>query len=650
MIYNMRKYVRSTGYQLILWITIIALAGLFSLPGLFKKTEGGPWAFKVNGREISYKEFMQEYQDRRDQMLALKAQYGDWIEQVFGNVDPKKMAYDSLTREVLLEELAQDMSVALHKDFVMRQLNNPIFVRRELSSVIPPFAIDERGVINYTILKQYLRRKGISPESFERKLEKVLTERFVMDIINASLYIPKYELKQEYLAQFAGKKFSVMTFKEEDFLKTEKSKTVTDQEVADFFEKENNISKRYWVPEKRSGVVWVFDQGSYNVEITDEAIQNYYEKNKATQYVDAPTQVQVRHILFVVKDEADRAAALEKAEKVRTKLVEDPTQFENLAKSFSDDKTTATKGGLMPFFARGEGEKEIEQAAFALQEDGALSKIIETPKGYEILQRVAKKAQTFKPLSQVQNAIRTQLAEKRFANQFTQKAQEALNSSDRIEKIAVFAEEKKGKKEIINAVENTDDIINKTLFTIKKEDDALVTVDGKKGYIIQLTGIQKSFKPELSTVRSAVVADLYRQRAAVALHNALQEANNMLKEGSSVEEIVKEFGASVFHTGIIHPTETKELQELAKKGLPQHAVRSLTQVGSTLIDDQGINGHLIRLDEIEPFNEKSFAEHKDEIIRAAQSAKMRLLAEAFVASLYRNATIETNQSVNNLQQ
>lgn len=650
MIYNMRKYIRSTGYQVILWITIIALAGLFSLPGLFKKSETGPWAFKVNGAEISYKEFMQEYQDRRDQLLAFKAQYGDWIEQILGNMDPKKMAYDTLTREILIDQLAQDMSIALHREYVTRQLNNPIFVRRELGSVIPPFVVDERGGINQALLKQYLRRKGMSVDAFEQRLEKVLTERFIMDLVNASVYIPKYELKQEYLAQFAGKKFSIITFKEEDFLKKEKTKNLTDQEIADFFEKENSISKRYWVPEKRSGIVWEFDQSNYAVELSDEAIQNYYEKNKATQYIDAPTQIQVRHILFAVKDAKDKSAVLEKAEKVRSKLIENPAQFEQLAKENSDDKATAAKGGLMPFFARSEQDKELEQAAFALQEDGAISKVIETEKGYQILQRVAKKAQTFKPLAQVQSAIRTQLIEKRFTNQFTQKAQEVINAPDGQATIANFAQEKKAKKQDVTGLENSADIVNKTLFGLKKENDMTVVVDGKKGYIIQLTQIEKSYKPELSSVRATVISDLYKHRAALALHNTLEEAARMLKEGSTVDETVKELGGAVFQTNMVRPTDTKELQELSKKGLPQHAVRSLTRIGSVITEEQGSHGYLIRLDEIEPFNEESFAQHKEELMNSVRSARIKSLGEAFVASLYRNAKIETNQTVYNSQQ
>ncbi len=651
MIYSMRKYVRSTGYQVILWITIIAVAGLFSLPGLFKKSgDSGPWAFKVNGVEIPYKQFMQEYQERRDQIMQFKAQYGDWIEQILGNIDPKKMAYDTLTRELLMDQLAQSMSISLHSDYVMRQLNNPVFVRRELASVIPPYVVDPQGGINQTLLKQYLKRKGMSLAAFEERLEKVLTERFIMDLVNGSLYVPNYELKQEYFAQYAGKKFSIITFSLDEILRKEKNTPLTDQEISDFFEKENSISKRYWVPEKRSATVWEFDQGNYKVELSDEAVQNYYEKNKATQYVDAPTQIQVRHILIAAADETSRPAAKERAEKVRAKLVENPAQFEVMAKEFSDDKATASKGGLLPFFARGDQDKEFEQAAFALQEDGMLSKIIETAKGYEIIQRVAKKPQTFKPFATVQSAIRTQLAEKRFANQFTQKAQEVIESNQRETSLAEFVKEKNAKKETISNAELSGSIINKTLFGIKKEDDMVAVADGTRGYIVQLTGIQKSYKPELSAVRSTVVADLYKSKAVNALHTLLEEASNMLKEGSTITEITKEFGGTVFTTPMVRATDTKELQELAKKGLPQHAVRSLTQVGSTLVDEQGTNGYIIRLDEIEPFNEQAFQEHKQEIIKAARATKMKLLGEAFVASLYRNATIETNQTIHNSQQ
>ena len=183
------------------------------------------------------------------------------------------MAYDTLTRELLMDQLAHGMSISLHSDYVMRQLNNPVFVRRELGSVIPPFVVDPQGGINQTLLKQYLKRKGMSLAAFEERLEKVLTERFIMDLVNGSLYVPNYELKQEYFAQYAGKKFSIITFSLDEILRKEKNSPLTDQEISDFFEKENSISKRYWVPEKRNAVVWEFDQGNYKVELSDEAVR-----------------------------------------------------------------------------------------------------------------------------------------------------------------------------------------------------------------------------------------------------------------------------------------------------------------------------------------------------------------------------------------
>jgi peptidyl-prolyl cis-trans isomerase SurA len=61
--------------------------------------------------------------------------------------------------------------------------------------------------------------------------------------------------------------------------------------------------------------------------------------------------------------------------------------FEEMARSYSNDKMTYVSGGQMPEFGVGQYEPAFENAAFALQKNGDLSKPFETSFGYHLLKR-----------------------------------------------------------------------------------------------------------------------------------------------------------------------------------------------------------------------------------------------------------------------
>lgn len=110
-----------------------------------------------------------------------------------------------------------------------------------------------------------------------------------------------------------------------------------------------------------------------------------------TDIRDARGEMEIAHILVRKSSKGDlRVNATEKSDSVY-KLLKAGKSFEALAKEFSDDKKTNTKGGYLGFFAVNQYEKEFEDAAFALKNDGDFSKPIETKVGYHLIKRISKR-------------------------------------------------------------------------------------------------------------------------------------------------------------------------------------------------------------------------------------------------------------------
>ncbi|MDF1696602.1 MAG: peptidylprolyl isomerase [Saprospiraceae bacterium] len=66
--------------------------------------------------------------------------------------------------------------------------------------------------------------------------------------------------------------------------------------------------------------------------------------------------------------------------------------FAQLAKTYSEDKTTKDKGGVLPAFGIAVYDSKFEDAAFALTEEGQVSRPIRTSVGYHIIKKIGNPA------------------------------------------------------------------------------------------------------------------------------------------------------------------------------------------------------------------------------------------------------------------
>lgn len=102
--------------------------------------------------------------------------------------------------------------------------------------------------------------------------------------------------------------------------------------------------------------------------------------------------VHVEHILRLFPRGANDSAKMvvkAKADSIYN-AVKAGSNFEELAKTLSEDKGSAPNGGLLPWFGSGEMIKSFEDVAFDLK-DGEISKPFATAYGYHIIKKLASK-------------------------------------------------------------------------------------------------------------------------------------------------------------------------------------------------------------------------------------------------------------------
>ncbi len=656
MILEIRKTLKSKGFKTTLWIILFSIMGGGALITQLVRHFSGDdsWALRVNGQTISREDFQravfarQSYaQEMISEIRRQAGPYADFYIKMYGlDVKPEVAAKEQLISSTLIDQEVKKIGITLDEEYISRQLNDPQFVRSYLSSIIPTGVLSPGGGINQAALGNYLRRMRISPFDFERQIEEALKRYSFTQMIMPAVYIPEFMLQQSYIASDIPRSFSYVKIDYDKILATEKQKEITPEELKAFFDQQNKMAKHYWISEKRTGTMWRFDSGSYGIDISEEKIQAYYDKKKSREFVSEQPKVQMRRILFKVENPDQEEAVRKNALETLAEVKKDPSLFAQVAEKVSQDTDSAKKGGLLDYFSRGgrgEGAIAFEKAAFLLKNDGDISGVVKTNDGFEILQRVGRTSRAYKPLDAVRNDIRNSLIQKKFEKNFVGKTRNALKDKVAFE---TFAKDKSAKSEPITDKESDSSRLLQALFAIKKG-KSRVYLDGQIGVVVRLDDIAEGHYPELESIAQQVKDDLYDQRAAQMMRSTISQLKEKATSGS-LQDAARELGVKVQQTGMISPDSENELKKLTDQGVPANSMMQMTHKRSVFEAVQGNNGYLIRLDEVGQVDPEAFMAKKTELRTADTREDLGFLVKGYVDSLRKNAKIEVNKFLSNI--
>jgi peptidyl-prolyl cis-trans isomerase C len=119
---------------------------------------------------------------------------------------------------------------------------------------------------------------------------------------------------------------------------------------------------------------------------TEEDIRKFYDDNP--DKFPMPERVHVAQILLKADPQStpeQKAEVKKKLEGIRSEIESKTITFADAAAKYSQDSSSAQKGGDMGFVPRGKMVKSFEDAAFSAQV-GGLSPIVESQAGYHLLQ------------------------------------------------------------------------------------------------------------------------------------------------------------------------------------------------------------------------------------------------------------------------
>ena len=127
-----------------------------------------------------------------------------------------------------------------------------------------------------------------------------------------------------------------------------------------------------------------------NVKVTPAEVVEFFSSYNVDSLPEIPTQYEISEIVVEpVISEAEHERVRDELNELRERILKGES-FSMLAKLYSQDPGSASKGGELGFFERGRMVTEFEVAAFALK-PGEVSPVIQTQYGYHLIQLIERR-------------------------------------------------------------------------------------------------------------------------------------------------------------------------------------------------------------------------------------------------------------------
>ncbi|WP_443690870.1 SurA N-terminal domain-containing protein [Pseudomonas sp.] len=389
---------------------IVALMALTGFDAIFRATSTSQDAAKVNGEEITTNELSQAVDMQRRQL----------IQQLGKDFDPAllddKMLHDAalkgLVDRKLLLQGAADSKFAFSEAALDQQILQT-----------PEFQVD--GKFSADRFDQVIRQLGFSRLQFRQMLTQEMLIGQLRAGLAGSAFVTDAQVDAFARLEKQTRDFATLTFKADTV-----AAKVTDDEVKAHYDEH---AKEFMSPEqvvldyielKKSSF---FDQ----VEVKDADLQAAYQK----EIGNLAEQRRAAHILIEVNDKLNEAQAKAKVEEIQQRLTKGE-DFAALAKEFSQDPGSSSKGGDLGYAGKGVYDPAFEKALYDLKKD-QVSGPVRSDYGWHLIKLLGVEAPSVPSFASLKDKLthelKSQQVEQRFVDVTKQLEDSAFEASDLVQ-------------------------------------------------------------------------------------------------------------------------------------------------------------------------------------------------------------------------
>jgi len=492
----------------------------------------------VEGRDITVGRFRRVYQQ---QMQAYRNAYG-------GNIDERLFKQLGIDQRIVQQLIEEEAALAEAKRQNITASDAEVRAR-----ILALPAFQENGqFIGNARYRQLLQMQNppINPSEFEEEVRRGVVLEKLQGALTDWITVADADVTTEFNRRNEKVKLAVVSFPADKF---KDSVSVTDAEVASHFEANKET---YRIPEKRKIKYALIDLQAIRqrMSVTPQDVQRYYEENK--QQYSTPEQVKASHILLKTEGKDD-AAVKKQAEDLLAK-VNGGADFAALATKFSEDETSAIKGGDLGFFGKGAMVKEFDDVAFSLK-PGETSGLVKSQFGYHIIRVTDKKPASTRSLEesrvQIEDILKSERAQKEAERISTELAGKLTKPADldtvaKARGLTVSETGFFGRDEPIVGIGMAPAVTSRAFEM--KTGEVSEAIRSQNGFVfITVTGTQDSRLPTLDEVKAKVREDVQKTKAVEAARQKATALAAQLKSASDFSAAAKTAGLEAKTTDLV---------------------------------------------------------------------------------------------------
>lgn len=395
------------GALLLLIIPSFVLVGVDSYQN---RGDSGAGVASVDGRKVT----QQEWDDaQRKQIDQARQQMGPQFDQkAFETPEAKRQVLEGLLAERAVGAEIARKHLTVSEEAVFKTIRD-----------IPEFRKPD-GSINTEAFRAAVAAQGLTPEGFVASRRSDMAIQQLAGSVGATAFVPRSVAARVSDINDQEREVQELLFPIAQYLPQVK---VTDDMVKAYYDKNGTL---FQIPETVKAEYIVLDAAAVEskVSVTDAEIAQFYNANQ--KRFTTPEQRTASHILITKAQgakPAEEAAAKAKAEAVLAEVRKNPADFAEIAKTRSQDASSAAQGGDLGPIERGALPKSVEDTVYGLK-DGEVSGIVASEYGYHIVKVTSVKPQTQKSLEDAKADIAAEVKKSKLSKKYSELAEQFNDS------------------------------------------------------------------------------------------------------------------------------------------------------------------------------------------------------------------------------
>jgi len=418
------------------------------------------------------------------------------------------------------------------------------------------------------------------------------------------------------------------------------SARVTDLEVRNFY-----VAKNEKVRVNYLGLT-LTNLRSDTLQTTDEEIMNYYEQHKHD--FKQPARARLKFVYLEKKPSPEDEVNAEREIREIYAEARRGVDFSRLAQENSDDVTSATKGGDLGFFERGQMVKPFEDVAFSLK-PGEISEPFKTPYGWHIVKLEERKKEGEKEKIRARHILLKIEPSEVTLKRLRERAEDFVQALKKIP-FEQAAEERKLEIHDTGFFPQ-----GRFIPSLGQNPQAMAfAFEGKVGrtgglmedkngfYILKLSERRKEGIASLDEVRDRLRILVVHENLKRIAFQQMEALAHEIKQGKTLEQVAHSHSIELKKTGLF--SREDYLPEVGAKNEFIGVAFSLPvgRISGPVLTDQGCD--LIQVVEKIPIDENRFQAEKEKVREERLAEKRNNLVQEFYQELERKAKIRDYRS------